>query len=366
MPIRSARDLSDTVLTLEIDEMCARDRGNCAQLLVHLAEFDHRKLYLPAGYSSMFRYCVQHCLMSEGAAYRRIRAARAARQYPCILSRIADGSLNLTTVVLLAPYLRSGNATGLLESAERKGRSAVELLIAQRFPRGDLPTIVEVVKCKELTPASVEPAGATPVVVIPEHNALMLAPSDPSNASIAIQTPSRVAPLAPERFGLQTTIDRETHDLLRRAQDLLGHQLPSGDVAGVLKRALSALVMQLEKQKFAGSDRASSRQRVAGAPARHVPLYVRKAVWERDGGRCTFRGESGHRCDERRALEFDHIEPLARGGVSTVANVRLRCPAHNQYEAERVFGSGFMENKREAARERRSEEKSGAGAKRAG
>ena len=48
-------------------------------------------------------------------------------------------------------------------------------------------------------------------------------------------------------------------------------------------------------------------------------------------------------------LEFDHIEAFARGGEATTANIRLRCRAHNQYEAERTFGAGFMEAKRRGA-----------------
>jgi len=58
----------------------------------------------------------------------------------------------------------------------------------------------------------------------------------------------------------------------------------------------------------------------------------------------------GTRCKARRFLELDHIEPLARGGESTIDNMRMRCRAHNQYEAERVFGSGFMKRKRQESR----------------
>jgi hypothetical protein len=50
-------------------------------------------------------------------------------------------------------------------------------------------------------------------------------------------------------------------------------------------------------------------------------------------------------------LEFDHIDPVARGGQPTVERMRLRCRAHNQYEAERIFGTEFMRHKRQAARE---------------
>jgi len=75
-----------------------------------------------------------------------------------------------------------------------------------------------------------------------------------------------------------------------------------------------------------------------------------RAVWERDQGQCTFVGESGKRCPARKFLEFDHIEPAARGGQATVENLRLRCRGHNAYAAERAFGAGFMTEKREAAR----------------
>jgi hypothetical protein len=74
-------------------------------------------------------------------------------------------------------------------------------------------------------------------------------------------------------------------------------------------------------------------------------------VWERDGGRCTFVGESGQRCPARKLLEFDHVDPVARGGRATVEGMRLRCRAHNQYAAECTFGMAFMEHKRREARD---------------
>jgi hypothetical protein len=76
---------------------------------------------------------------------------------------------------------------------------------------------------------------------------------------------------------------------------------------------------------------------------------VKREVWQRDGGQCTFVGATGHRCPARTLLEFDHVEEVARGGHSTVAGLRLRCRAHNQAGAERRFGAGFMHEKRRAA-----------------
>ena len=73
---------------------------------------------------------------------------------------------------------------------------------------------------------------------------------------------------------------------------------------------------------------------------RHIPDAVKRAVWERDGGRCTFVSEAGHRCPARELIEFDHIDEVARGGEATVDNIRLRCRAHNAYEGELFYGHG--------------------------
>jgi hypothetical protein len=61
---------------------------------------------------------------------------------------------------------------------------------------------------------------------------------------------------------------------------------------------------------------------------------------------------SGKRCEEKRLLEYDHMHPVARGGKASIENTRLRCRAHNQYDAERMYGAGFMREKRRAARAR--------------
>jgi hypothetical protein len=159
-----------------------------------------------------------------------------------------------------------------------------------------------------------------------------------------------VAPLAPGRYGLQFTVAQDTYEKLRYAQALLGHTVPSGDLAEVFDRALEALIVRLEQRKLAATCRPRPHPRRASANARHVPAEVRRAVWERDGGQCTFVSVAGHRCEARARLEFDHVEPVARGGRATVAGIRLRCRAHNQYAAECAFGGGFMGRKREAAR----------------
>jgi hypothetical protein len=76
--------------------------------------------------------------------------------------------------------------------------------------------------------------------------------------------------------------------------------------------------------------------------SRNVAVSCRRPVWERDQGRCSFRGADGHLCGSRYQLEFDHWRPYSQGGEHSVANIRLLCSAHNRFEAERILGPKLM------------------------
>jgi len=161
--------------------------------------------------------------------------------------------------------------------------------------------------------------------------------------------PVAVVPLAPQRYKVQFTASAATCDKLRRAQELLRHQIPNGDLAAVVDLALDLLVGSLEKKKFGATDRPRRSGAVAPASSRHIPAEVKRAVWQRDRGGCTFVSPSGEHCMERGQLEFDHIRPHADGGRATVDNVRLLCRRHNQHEAQQFFGSWRAEGERDAS-----------------
>jgi hypothetical protein len=339
----SLSHLSDETLLRDLASLVARDRATTAALLAHVAEVDARRLYLPAAHPSMYSYCVQELRLSEDSACKRIRAARAARQFPRIFTAVAQGLLSLGAVVMLAPHLTPENAEELLTAGAHKSKSEIEGLLAERFPRPDLPA--RVVALSPTPPATAgqalptEPLAPGPVEL-----------SAPGRME-AFELPPRVAPLSPRRFALQLTMGQTMHDDLRYAQELLSHQIPSRDVTQVLHRALRALIGQLERRKFAATGKPRRRPQRPTSGGRHVPAHVKRAVWERDGGRCTFVSETGRRCPARTLLEFDHIDEVARGGQASIGRMRLRCRAHNQYGAERTFGVEFMRHKREAARD---------------
>ena len=321
--------LADSSLLEGLTTHLAREHASLAEVLADLAEVDERRLYLGDAYPSMSTWCVGKLHFSEQAAHKRLNAARAARRFPAIFEAVADGRLHLSAVVLLASKLTEENAEELLGAAAHKTRAEIELLIAQRFPRRDLPARIQVA---QLSPGKVE--LSTPV----DELSTPLSPPRPL-----------LTPLAPQRFGLQVTISQNTHDKLRYAQQLLSHRLRPGDLAEVLDLALDALIERLEKGKFGAASR-SRRGRGLKTDGRYIRLAVKHAVWQRDQGQCTFVSESGQRCPSREKIEFDHIEEFANGGLATAGNLRLRCQAHNQYTAELKFGAEFIKHKRESAR----------------
>ncbi|GAC1348333.1 MAG: hypothetical protein NVSMB23_29220 [Myxococcales bacterium] len=79
-----------------------------------------------------------------------------------------------------------------------------------------------------------------------------------------------------------------------------------------------------------------------GDNPRSIPAAVRRAVWERDKGRCTWPMGDGGSCGARHRLELDHEVEVALGGKSTVGNLRLLCQGHNRMKAEERFGRTFM------------------------
>src|SRR5690349_1088811 len=152
----SLTHLSDAALLKDLVTLVAQDRATTASLLAHIAEVDARKLYLPAGYPSMHAYCVDELRLSEDAAFKRIRAGRAAREFPALFDAVATGDLNVTAVNLLAPHLTPANAPELIALAAGKRKPQVEALLAARFPCSEFLAIGEVVRLNE-TPVQLAP-----------------------------------------------------------------------------------------------------------------------------------------------------------------------------------------------------------------
>ncbi len=318
-------DLSDDALVASLRAVCVEGNRLLARMVVHLGEVEERRLHLKAACSSMFDYCVRRLGMSEGAAFRRIAAARLTRKFPCLLPRIERGDIHLTALVLIRDLLTESNVDELVSEVAGKSKREVQEIVARRAPKPDVPALIR--KLPERV--------AVPVMPLPMERRLN-APAPVVPPPAQAPKPARIEPLSDARYKLQLTASAELREKLERATDLMRHRNPTGDMAVVIERALDALLATLEKERLGATKR--PRKRVAPSKAGRVARSVRREVFERDGERCTFVDKEANRCAARTLLELDHIEAKARGGGDDASNLRVRCRAHNQWHAEQVFG----------------------------
>ena len=327
------RHVSDQKVLASVRAAVEHERTATAHLLAALMELDTRRLYLQEGCSSLFTSCTQVLHLSEHAAYNRIETARAARRFPLILDLVESGAVSLTAVRLLAPQLTEENHRDLLGRARHRSKRDIEILLAALRPQPDVPSTIR----KLPTAAALQPlddAAPNPSVAGGLDDGQ--GDFDAADAHRPPAAPAEMKPMSPERYRVQFTVNRETYDTLRRAQDLLRHAVPNGDVAVIFERALELLIVRLERTKF-GSTKHPKVFRNESPASRHVPAAIKRAVWERDSGRCAFKGTLG-RCTETGFLEYHHLVPFAAGGLTCVENLELRCRAHNRHEAEQWFG----------------------------
>jgi hypothetical protein len=310
----AARALSDRELTERLEELAAADRRDEAELLIHVGEMDARDLSIGLGYPSLFHYCVRNLKFPESTAYWRIQAARAARKHHEILHEIRSGALNVTTVKLIEPYLSPENVEEIVAAARHKSRKDVEAYIASLAPSAPRRDVVTkqgpMLVAKAAWPP---PAAGTPAL---DQRALDI-----------------VEALDAERRRLHFDVGPDTAQLLERAREILRHKYPFATFEDIVKEALNVL---LDDKDY---DRDTGGREGGKTDGRAIPMWVRREVWKRDGGRCVYVAQDGRACADRSWLEFDHVVPFARGGRSDdPGNVRLLCRAHNQAEARRAFG----------------------------
>ena len=287
----------------------------------------------------MFTYSTEVLHLSEAEAYLRIAVARASRQHPVLLTMLADGRLHLTGIAKLAPHLTRENRDRLLARATHKSKREIEELVAELAPRPDVPAVIRKLPqpraaqtpAMELRPDVAGSAEAEPELVLD------------AVASASPRTPARpavVEPLRPDRFSVKFTASAVLREKLERLQALM----PDADLAGIIEAAATEKLERLEARRFAKTKtpRKSLAETDTTPSTRYRPAALRRAVYERDAGRCRYVDPKGRRCTARRRLEFHHRQPYGLRGNHSLENVELQCRDHNAFLAERDYGKAKM------------------------
>jgi hypothetical protein len=346
-------------LTAALRSSAGDERDRQVDFLRYLDPFDAREAYREAGYDSLWQFCLRELSLREGAAGRRIGAMRVLRLFPRLEAPLRDGRLSLTTAVTLRPVLTEENLDEIVARAAHRTDDETRQLVAAIQPRQapqegirrlpdpparlpapaphPAPAEVRAAVEREVSPPPT-PEAPREAAHLPEPFALAPPPPAPSRATLE--------PVSSDRWSLRVTIDGALKGDLETLRSLLSHKVPDGDLAAVLREAVRCAVEHHGKRRGAVTP---ARTRAPAAPKppapgkrQPVPVSVKRAVWERDGGRCTYVSPEGRRCESRWCLELDHVEAAARGGPSTVEGLRLRCRAHNVLHAEETFGRAYM------------------------
>lgn len=236
----------------------------------------------------------------------------------------------------------------MLARASGRSKREIQELVAELEPRPDAPSTVR--KLPERRAANPPP---TTVAAPAQGNGIELGqpPAPAASAPECVPRPATVEPLSPARYRVQFTASVAFREKIERLQELMRASVPDGDLARLLEQAVTEKLARLEAKRFGASRSGPARHSRVEAPPlqRYIPAAVRRAVYDRDRGRCRFVDDEGRRCRSRTRLEFHHVHPFARGGRGSLENIRLMCRAHNSLAAERDYGAGHMARARRTA-----------------
>ena len=261
--------LANKILLSDTKRLVGTERSATTKLLHHLKEIERRKLYCDLKYSSLFAYCMHELGYSEGAAQRRIVAARTLTDMPEIESKIENGSLNLTNISLVNQFIQDPNE-------RRKVLKEVENLTKNECEQ----------KLFEITGKEEKPKD-------------------------------KKKRISKDKIQVAFVLTDETMAYVEKLKDLLGKDL---DMDQLIQFMAKKAIESVEKSKF---KQTNARQSLPPAKVgRIIPAAMKRDIYFRDK-KCT-------NCGSYRNLNYDHILPYSMGGASTKENLRILCSPCNQ------------------------------------
>ena len=395
------KKLSNQQLLSQTKFLVQKERNTHIQVLHHLEEIGSRKLYLELGFSSLFDYAVKELGYSEGAAYRRIKAMKLCRDLPDTENRLQSGKLSLSSASQLQAFFekqakkikteKSKKEIKLFNQSEENKKTYGNLKIAQsdftifhqgfsvEDQKGNESSISLSVEEKQDLVKRAEGCSTRATMKL-------LSEADP----FLSVSKEQARFLGNGKVEIKLVIDESSHKKLEELKSLLSHKssvLSHGELLSILleealekhdprrkkirKTTQKEIVTSAQKWESKSINNKQSHKPIvtsaqklraqqvnrleATSPQkwecrgrsktkakqihRAIPSYLRKHIWERDEGQCTYvYPETKRKCSSKHLLQIDHIKPFSLGGKSEADNLRLLCAGHNQLRSEKTFG----------------------------
>jgi hypothetical protein len=281
------KSVPDSKLREDTKTLVNEERRIGLAVLHHLKEIDHRKLFAKWGYSSLYVYCQTELKYAGGSAHRRISSMKLLREVPAFEAKLKDGTVNATTLSQVHSFLvQEKRQLGKTYSVEKKA----ELL-------------------KQIEDKSEKQTGRLLATLSPE-----------------LAKPETQRAINSEETEIKFTANKALMEKLGRLKNLMGHQTKT-------YAELFEKIADIALKKLDPMEKESSPVPEMESLSRYIPKEVKTAVWKRDQGKCTHPG-----CHSSFGLQYEHIIPFAKGGKTSFENLRLLCPAHNQFSAIQAYG----------------------------
>ena len=283
--------ITDSNLIANTETLAREERGLLTKVLHHLREIERRRLYSSLGYKSLFDFATRKLGYSEDQAYRRIAAMRLLSELPDVETSIQSGALSLTHISLAHQHFqREKKHGGQALSAEAKA-SVLEKIANRPIREAEQITL-----------------------------SLSTMPNAPS--------PDQIKIVADDRIEFRFQANSRVRGKVEHLKGLLAHKRPSlnlGELFEILceigiKQLSPAVPLPPRKRRVIKISKAQ----------------MRRTVFKRAGNQC-------ERCGSTYSLEVDHIKPQAKGGATTLDNLRVLCRSCNQRHAISELGLEKMD-----------------------
>lgn len=324
--------MTNQELNEKLKSKAAQERTLTKEILWDIVEVEKRKLYLDYAYPSLFAYLTEYIGYSEGAAQRRIDAARLLAKVPEVSHAIENGTINLAQVSKMQKICRqikkdSGAAVqvilqkSVLKKLENKNAVQTDLILAQEFN-----VRIEVADKKK----------------IQQDESVRIELTFTKDEMHLIETARAL--LSNKTGGtLKATFIAMAEKMVKDAQPKTG--------ASQVKKATRAATaaVNIVNAEIEVKPRQSATATVAVKPPdvaiktaslvgpialRSVTPRLKREIRERDQV-CQFKNpKTGKRCGSRFFLEVDHVQPRFLNGPNTIENLRMLCKSHNIFRYE--------------------------------
>jgi 5-methylcytosine-specific restriction endonuclease McrA len=353
--------MTNSELATQLGTLIREERRITNQILELINLSLERRAYLELGFASMFDWLVKGFGYSNAAAYRRIEAARLLRAVPEAAAKLAAGELNLSLLARTQAAIKSQEKQlGQKVSLETK-RHAVALVEGQSAEQAER-TLLKIFPAFESTDARerrrVISAELTQHTL--NFSAQMSADLARVKALLSHTFPFGATDAEAIAYALKFFLDKK--DPLRKGdkrRKISEAAVTRGGETATRNEAESARIevksvrndAETRENDLAAQNDTSAAEASCVKDRGHVrakvPARVRRAVFQRDKGCCTFVDPlSGKVCGSEFQIELDHLVPWALGGDNRPSNLRLLCRVHNLLAAEKIYGKSTIDQYR--------------------